>query len=364
MVNRKEDWQAAFGQPSASFDTRIQQTLEHLEEEKTMKKFTLRTILIAAALLLAVIGTVYAATGGWSIGDYFDHVYGNNDAINVPKDFASGFDQILVQQAGEVVFTIRDAYLDDTQLQAVVTFARADGRPALFLAAMLTPEDAMTNFFHDGRKDSRTIAEYAADNGLPIHEVNTCFEQDGIRSGSMDIWLEEDGTTAAFVTAETVRSPDGSASLVWQVLTYDEQGKKQRSTQEIHLKTEPIKAWEVPVNQPVEGLPLTVDRLYIRENQMGLHVDIAFSINRTQAADDEILALLEGIRFEMIDPETGMTMPGGATTFGSIDAVNEEETAFLQRGESLSTAFDGDMLYLRAYDAQKNRYGTVAVKIK
>ena len=41
---KREDWQAAFGQPSASFDARIQQTLNHLEVKK-MKKYEVMFIL-------------------------------------------------------------------------------------------------------------------------------------------------------------------------------------------------------------------------------------------------------------------------------------------------------------------------------
>lgn len=362
----KEDWRAAFGQPSASFDARIRQTLEHLEEERPVKKFTLRTVLIAAVLLLAVIGTVYAAAGGWNIGDYLERVYGGNNEVNVPKDFASGFDQTLTQRVGDVVFTVRDAYVDDTHLQAIVTFARTDGKPALFLAAMLSPEDMMENLLCDGRKDGRTIGEYAADNDLPIYEVNTWFEQDGFDGGSMDIWLEEDGTTAAFITAENITSQDGLAVLTWHVQAADEQGEKQRNAQEISLRADAVKAWEVAVNQPVEGLPLTVDALYLRENQMGLHVDIAFSINMAEATDDEILLIRDNsIWFELINPRTGERLPGGATLSGEIGTTNEDNTAFLQSGKSLSAEFDGDTLYLRAYDCwEKLRYGTVAVKIK
>lgn len=363
MVNHKEDWQAAFGQPSASFDVRVQQTLERLEEEKPMKKVTLRAALIAVALILAVIGTVYAATSGWNIGDYFDNVYG--DRAKVPEDFASNFDQTLTQQVGDVVLTIRDAYVDDTYLHAIVTFARADGKPALFLMADLSLEDTIENLFRDGREDSRTIAEYAAENNLPIHHVGTWFEQDVRIDGSMDVWLEEDGTTAAFVTMDGVDVQDGSATLIWKAQVIDEQGEKQRGFMEIRLKTDEVKTWEVAVNRPVEGLPLTLDTLHLRQGRMGLYVDVAYSIRTAEATEAEIKLIQDGIWFEIIDPETGSRMPSGATLQGSRRALNEAETAFLQRGESLTADFDGDTLHLRAYDCwEKTRYGTVAVKIK
>ena len=82
--------------------------------------------------------------------------------------------------------------------------------------------------------------------------------------------------------------------------------------------------------------------------------------------DDEILLIRDNsIWFEIINPRTGERLPGGATLSGESGTTNEDNTAFLQSGKSLSAEFDGDTLYLRAYDCwEKLRYGTVAVKIK
>lgn len=365
MVTRKEDWQAAYGRPNASFDARVEQTLAHLEEERPVKKMTLRMAILVLALLLAATGMVCAASMGWNIGDYFDNVYESN-SVNAPEGFNSGFAQNLSQRVGDVVFTLRDAYVDDTSLNAIVAFARTDGKPALFLAADLGLDDTMENLMRDGRTAEGTIGQYAADNGLPVYRVGTWFEQGSRADGCMDIWMEPDGTTAVYVGATEVEARDGAAAFTWHVQVMDEQrGEKASDALEITLEAEPVKAWEIAVNQRVEGLPLRVDTLYLREGRMGLHVDIAFSIIPGEATEAELALIREGIWLEIIDPETGNRLPGGATTGGGMDVTNAEETAFLQTGDSLSTDFTGDTLSLRAYDCwEKTRYGTIQVKIK
>ena len=125
----KQDWQAAFGTPDASFDTRIQQTLDHLKEEPKVLKTSVRTVVLVLALLLALTGAVYAASTNWKIGDYF----GRRIPGEVPEDFDSYYQEDYTQELNGVRFHIRDAYMEGDTLYAITEVSRADGQPAIFM---------------------------------------------------------------------------------------------------------------------------------------------------------------------------------------------------------------------------------------
>jgi len=269
----------------------------------------------------------------------------------------------LSQEVGDLVFTIRDAFVDDATLQTIITFERKDGKPALFLMGDLSENDTMTNLYPSGEKeDARTIAEYAAEQGLPIYRVNTWFAQEDSVHSSLLQWMEEDGLFAAFVSYDEVVKKEDAAFFTWFVQVMEEEGKQVRQM-DIALPVEEMKEWEVEVNQAVEGLPLQVDALHLREGKMGLHVDIAFSLMKEDATEAEMEMIQECIWFEILEPGTEKRIPGGASTAGSIGRIDDEH--FIQTGDSVSADYGGDTLLIRAYDAwDKTRYGAVEVKIK
>lgn len=368
----RSDWQKTFGEPGASFDARFQYTLNHLEEGKPMKRLTLRTALLALALILALTGVVYAATNGWQIGEYFNARW-TGSYVNAPKDFESGYAQQLSQQAGDILFTIRDAYIEGDTMHAIITFARADGKPALFLATDFMPSDSIAGLILDPQdsraQDARTIEQYAKDNGMALYEVNTWFTQkEGrVESGAQDVWLEQDGTTALYYNIDRgIHTENGTAKLEWSALVMGEEGERIIAAKEIELKAEEVNAWEVQVNERVEDLPLILDTVFLREGRMGTYVDLAYHVD----LDSDFKEIIQNIQtgrlafwFEMIDPETGETLPGGPTMEGSLDSP--DDIHFTQTGDSISADFSGDTLYFRAYDGyEKTRYGTVAVKIR
>lgn len=355
---KREDWQAAFGEPTASFDAQFQQTLNHLEEDKKMKRFTLRTAILVIALLLATMGVVYAATGGKTLADF---ILRYSDA-HLPQDFTTGYDQDYTQEVGDVRFHIRDAYVNGNVFYAIIEASLADGSPALFLAQDLTPEDWIGNLYLELVDDQRTIAEYAREKNLPIYWVDSWFALNGnIMTGAFDLAMEEDQRCAMFAQVDDIEVQDSSASLTWKVLVWDDAQEIQRAEKEITLPVEKGKAWEVPVNRRIEGSRITVDTLYFRQNRMDIQVDVAYHIDQASDwhADDHYF-------FELLDPATGELLPGGAGISQGISSTNEEDTAFIHKNISVSADFTGDTVLLRATNpfTEEEPTGTLEVRIR
>ncbi|MBQ9263596.1 MAG: hypothetical protein IJ189_05225 [Clostridia bacterium] len=370
MLNRKEDWQAAFGNPSPAFDARMRQTLNHLEEEKTVKKFSLRMAVLVLALILALTGAVYAATNVWTIGDYFNQRYGDN--VNAPRDFDSGFAGNFTQELDGLTFHIRDAYVDGNQLSAIVEISRADGQPALFRGEDIMEDDPIGDLYLEMQEDEAglmPVAEYARQHNLPLYWVGMGFCQaDQVLTGGADYWMEDGSKRLAyFLTAEDVQVEEGQAKLQWRVYVYPEDGGPiHRQEIEITVPVEPLKTWSVEIQRPVEGLPVVLDQLNLAEGRMGLHLEYVWHIDESQA-DTELARAIQQVDinlwFRAIDPDTGEELPGGATLGGSYGSP--DDVHFVQSGDSVSASFQGDTLYIQPYDAwEKNTYGVIEVKIR
>ena len=361
MVKKEIDWKNVFGAPDASFNARFDRTLQQLQEEKPMKRFTVRTFALACALLIVLCAAAYALTGGWGVGDYLANRYGRD----IPEDFKSEYAQTLTQTVGGVTFTIRDAYVDHNDLYAIVTLARADGENALFLAADLSPEDTMSNHYLDGREDERTIGQYAAENDLSVQYVNLWFEQNDEYFGDgMDMWLEEDGTTAMALIVPDIKVENGAASLKWCVLASDEEDREAmtRGDIDINLPAVPQTETIIEIGKPVEGLALTLDKATFYTGALGTRVEIAFSVPDT-ATEEELAYVRDCVWFELIDPAPGERVPEGAALTGYISDAGDR--ALRQIGDSISASWQGDTLVFRAFDCwEKTRYGSVEVKIK
>lgn len=324
-----------------------------------MKKFTFRAAALTFALLIALCAVAYALTGGWGVGDYLQNRYGRD----IPEGFVSDYTQSCTQTVDGVTFTIRDAYIDHNDLCAIVTVAQEDGGDAVFLMADLSPSDQMSNLYLDGREDARTIAQYAEETGVPVREVNVWFDQeDAYLGGGMDVWREEDGTTAAALTIPGISMQNGGAALIWRVQVLGDNGEATRGDVEILLPAVTQTKKVMDIGKPVEGLNLTLDQITLYTGALGTRAEIAFSVPET-VTEEERAYVGDCVWFELIDPATGERVPEGASLTGCVTATGD--SSYLQTGDSISASWQGDTLILRAYDCwEKTRFGSVEVSLR
>ena len=117
---RNEQLDRAFGATPDEFVNRIDQTLRALEEEKPMKRFTLRTALVTA-LLIALLGTMAYAV----IKVFFANLkrggilliqiaVGSLYMFSVPRGYTDGF----VQWCKQIIGLCLTAFLQSTILIA------------------------------------------------------------------------------------------------------------------------------------------------------------------------------------------------------------------------------------------------------
>ena len=364
----KQQWQAAFGEPDASFDAAVQRTLHQLEEDKKMLKIPMRTLILALAILLALSGVVYAATAGWKIVDYF----GGRFSIDLPEDFDTSYTEDYTQELCGLRFHIRDAYMNGDTLIALTEVSRADGRPALFLTDGFDESVPIDNYDQVPSLelwDGRSIEAYAKENGLPMYHVGARFIQEGLSEGSVgDEWAEDDFKYLVFFAEiPGVQSENGRATVAWEVMVLDEKGEWVQKSMEITLSVEPFTVWEVAVNQAVEGLPVVVETVYLQQSRLELQVDVAYHLdeeNMPDVAEFDESAAGHYYRFiHLFDPATGERLPEGALLAINFQWVGD--MAFRSSAGSVSGEYAGDTIQLRFYDPWLNEYiGAIDVKIR
>ena len=372
----QQQWQSAFGGPGASFDARVEQTLKRLEEENKMKQYSVRAALIALALILAMTGVVYAVSTHWMIGDYV----GGRGAGNLPQDFDSGYEESFSLELGGVRFRIRDAYVNGNTLMAVTEVSRADGKPAIFMGPGTNEEDPIDDFdqiLSWELRDGRSIRQYANTYHLPVYDVDVWFSQPGkMNEGSGDFWAEDEFRLGVFFSqVEGIESENGFAELDWMLYLGDEAGERTQQNVRVKLPVEASTDWEVPLGLPVEGLPLTLDKLYLRQSRIDLQADIQYTVYPDQLTEEQKQTLSEefvegfslygNVSFALFDPTTDEKLPEGSRVSGSTDWLNEERTVCLRQVDSVYAGFQGDTLRIKVYDPWKDQYvGSIDVKIR
>ena len=114
---KQSDWQRAYEQAPASFTGRMDATLAQLKEEEPMKRISVRVVCIAAAIVLALMGTAIALTATGVLDTYAD--------VRPLPTAQSLVQKAFDQQGGEndlFTLTVREALCDGYRTRIVYEY--------------------------------------------------------------------------------------------------------------------------------------------------------------------------------------------------------------------------------------------------
>lgn len=172
---KREDWRRAYEPLPEALESRVSSTLASLEEEKTVHKLSLRTALIALALILALCGAAYAVYEsvtadlfGWFYGGSWKEEMQNGDIAPMGQSY----------QMGDARYTLEEmVYKSEGDLQGlygVVRIAPAEGTNVLLLPEDISVNDPAGYILHyqgTGRTveaDAPSYAELAQQRGAKL----------------------------------------------------------------------------------------------------------------------------------------------------------------------------------------------------
>lgn len=127
-MKRELDLKNAFRQSPARCRQALMQAARSVKEDEPVKRFTLRTLLIAALIMIALMAAALAAAGGGLV-DWFQSVYG---AVLPPRaqEILSAT-QTAELEAGPVTFTVNEL-LCDGKIACLTLQAQAKGEGIVY----------------------------------------------------------------------------------------------------------------------------------------------------------------------------------------------------------------------------------------
>lgn len=185
---KQDELRRMYGTTPESFKHRVSFALKETEE-KPVKKFTLRTALIAAAVLIVLMAVAYAAFPS-QVAQIFGQHYGEDT-----KQWLEQGDVAVVGRShtmGDVEFTVDEVVYRDNSLYGVGTIRVKEGGSAVLVAADHEPSEPFGyDIYGEGGSpetapaDAPTIAQVAKDKGGKIYVVSAIPDKIGVDGGAM-----------------------------------------------------------------------------------------------------------------------------------------------------------------------------------
>ena len=362
-----------------------QRVMNQPKGEKKVKRFTIQTVL-AMMLLLAIMGTVYAASlnsapddlitnapvpasegmGGvdqwaiveraaqkaeedhWMLPDYFRW-----SGVELPEDFTTGFDQDLTQEFGGFRFHIRDAYVNGNTVHAITEITRIDGEAAIVLMWPTGWEKDLMRTYYKNLSDvnmTLTLGEYVEKKDMPVYAAVNLFGQSGRASdgGGME-WFEGEGKgEIQHEYATGLASENGVMKIDWEVGYWDEiEDKFVWTSMPIELPAVETQEKVIDVYKTINVNGVDVELQFIRlyENALDIEMDIIFSLVNPQAGDEE---KMKDMYFFPVNPQD-WSMPAAGTMHPMPKTLLNAETAtyVMERETYSKSAIQDGVLYLQ-----------------
>lgn len=363
-----------------------QRILNQPKGEKKMKRFTIQTVL-AMILLLAIMGTVYAATlssapddlinntplpasGGtgevdrwsmvekvaqeakdnhWMLPDYFRW-----SGIELPEDFTTTeFDQELTQEFGDFRYHLRDVYVNGNTVHAITEITRIDGKASAIVIWPEDYEDDLLCVYYKGLKgidDSLTLKEYLDKTNMPVYAaINYLHQEEIFSSGGGMTWFEGEGNGMVEYVYETnMVSENGIAKIDWHVGYWDDavgQFVWQSMPIEIPVVEVEEKVIDVYKTINVNGVDVELQLIRLYENTLDIEMDIVFRLVNPKEGDEE---KMKEMYFYPVNPQN-WSIPGPGTMHPIPKTLlNEETLAYVMERETYSkSAIQDGVLYLQ-----------------
>lgn len=378
---RRDEWRRAFGGTPEAFETRVQEALNGLREEKKVKKKWSVSISIALAAVLALAGTAFAVANGMGIADFMSR-HGKSaaqiDGIVEPAQGGSC-------STSRVKYTAQEAVFNGDTLQLTVVCEPLDPEHTLLVGVDELDEDMRTAGGDsvpvpggDAEADPSwlTVREYAEQNGLEMVRASVSMDVDGCsadyvsRDGRLYYYLR--GT---FETADRPE-PDEDGKYHLPVTVCDslcaEEPETERGEMEITVEGRAAQDKSVlTFDGPIDMGAYTIDQIEIRvsrqETGLGVRLTAGENLSEEEQAqfDGLLLELMkDGESLERMDGEGGMMGPdsieaqtdGSGRTFietMSYDPLEEMPEQFYIRPYNYLTREYGEVIVLSVSDASR-----------
>ncbi len=343
----------AFGTAPDSFKARIASTLETIEEEKTMKRISLRVALCAAAVLLLLAGVVYAAANDWKLFDFYKQRYG----MELSGEAQTALKQSEVNQTvevGDLVFTVREAIADGRYLYITGTARHKTPDTAYLMDMMTGPADWMVVNGDYSPENKRSYKTAAIEDGRRLYSVEmnaTAIGHEDV-GGMGDAVMAADGSVSIMMGSEiatddeTLQVSIRCFSTEW-VRDGDTFAPGERSEKTVDL-TVPVTQGDkrtIEVDKMMPGTAAQIDRIELSLTPLACYYAIHYTIVENE--DKLLTAHSRHVLWMEFADMTGAILPIGASLGGTIES--DDDAHYVASGSVTLGAYP-DKLILRPGD--------------
>ena len=332
--------------PADCYDA-LMRAARSAKEETNMKRFTVRTILIAAILALVTMAAALAAGEllGWT--DFFSQ-YGDGDIVPQAAQDVMNETEAQTFELGPMTFTLRQLLCDGRIALSATDIRTADGSPALYCA---DPGDALGCNGDNGRMLADRLGlpwdtpyvDAAKQLGLPLYSCRAILECDAPEGMEDPLW-NSDSTMTYFSMAylDLDEMPDAlEAELFLRVAWIDlETGEetegetlRQRVPITIPVHAETEEKTYLPV-EPFSASGLTLQSVRAERTIAGAYLYAEF----TAEEGVDLWEIYAGEHINFLDA-AGQPFVTGMSLSGFVDE------------ESFPTVTVGDMIAVEALPA-------------
>lgn len=338
------DLQNAFWPMTEECHDKLLTALSGLREEKPVKRFTARTVLIAACIIVALMAVALAAGQilGWT--DFYSDFY---------NTFVPDGAQQIMQNNGEVSytvgpvkFTVSGLYCDGHIATASTNARLAEGVNALLTGS--DPYDAIGANGENGEMIAQKLGvdpelswvDAAKELDIPLYSVRAILEAPEEYSGEAmeDPMFNDDGSLTYFSMPLLNGKFDGEAMdfglyLRVQEMNVEDPEQQPEALKEhmsISISLEKVtdtKEYTVPANMTVED---TVRLDSVRGDLFpgGLYLTASYTVLKEDLSEDDAIDVLYSLEYVQPNGDsfpTGMSLSGGVKDFDTWPVVETED---------------------------------------
>lgn len=186
---RQEDLKQMFGSMPDSFSYRVAFALKKTEEQPMTRKFTVRTVFIAAAILVMLMAVAYAAFSS-QVTEFFGRLYGKNTQEWLEKGDVATPNQAYTLDG--VTFTLDEVVYRGNGLYGVGAIHPAEGSTIVIFPEDQTPADPFGyDVYGTGGEsekaplDAPTFADMAKEKSGKLLMVRALPDQIGVDGGEL-----------------------------------------------------------------------------------------------------------------------------------------------------------------------------------
>lgn len=203
----------------------IQSTISNPASTRRIRRFTTKTLVLAAIIALLLATVAYAAINAPGLLDIYSKWYGKDSDVATSLQQYTAQPQETVYELPDVTITLTEVLYDGFELHATGTVAPKEGSNVVIMSENYLPQDPYSIDSHFGEEVSEgtpTYAEKAAETGATLLRTYVSVRVEGSGGGMQDYMQRPDGIYSFIGTAENAAVTDNEEIEVTLVAFQEE----------------------------------------------------------------------------------------------------------------------------------------------